>query len=144
MFSIPHSSIIYVPALGIPYDWSIVTVYLIDTHSCTSIIIIWLHRAQSLTNMLSMWNPPTMVPIDILQFWHEKWYFRKWQGSGQIEAFRKYCCRLSPLSFCCFSLICCFTAHSLPLLLYTDQEPGTGYSSLFDLFLLYRKIWDCS
>ena len=50
LFSISHSRIL---ALGIPYDWPIVTV-----NFFTYITHLTLHT-QSLTNMLSKWNPPT-------------------------------------------------------------------------------------
>lgn len=73
LFSISHSRIL---ALGIPYDWPIVTV-----HFITYITHLTLHT-QSLANMLSMWNPPTphLLMFWHLTFWHQKQFFRKWKG----------------------------------------------------------------
>ena len=134
MFSIPHSSIytssFLYPMIGQLSQFTCLT---------PTSIIIWLHRAQSLTNMLSMWNPQQWFLLTFCNFDTRNGISGSDRVVGRLRHLENIAYRPSPLSFRSFSLICYFTAHSLLLLPYTDQEPGTSYSSLFNLFFIIQK-----
>ena len=92
MFSIPHSDI---PAPGIPFDWSILTVYVNHINS--------LHRQRK--NVVRVWTPSFTAHLDRNSF----------SGSGQTEVFVKMLTgsqllfSLSAiLRLLAFSLLACF------------------------------------
>ena len=58
MFSIPHSDI---PAPGIPYDWSILRVYVNHINCLTS-------HAETEKNIVRMWTPSFTAHLDILTY----------------------------------------------------------------------------
>ena len=58
MFSIPHSDI---PAPGIPYDWSILTVYVNHINCLTS-------HSETEKNIVRVWTPSFTGHLDILTY----------------------------------------------------------------------------
>ena len=135
LLSLPHFGI---PVPGIPYDWSIVTVYF-NTYVKHLTL-----RAQNLTNLYicTAWlsNPPTLHLLKLWHLtyrWHRKWFFRNWTSSAWIEVnvhvFEKMFTGSILLSSCSFSLTHYFTAHLFFSLICTDHEPGTGYTLLYSV-----------
>ena len=78
MFSIPHSDI---PAPGIPYDWSILTVYVNHINCLTS-------HAETEKNIVRVWTPSFTGHLDILTLCHFDTR-NSFSGSGQTEVFVK-------------------------------------------------------
>ena len=104
MFSIPHSDI---PAPGIPYDWSILTVYVNHINCLAS------HKQGQRKNIVRVWTPSFTAHLDILTCHFDK--RNSFSGSGQTEVFVKMLTgsqllfSLSAvLRLVAFSLLACF------------------------------------
>ena len=93
-FQIPHSDI---PAPGIPFDWSILTVYVNHINS--------LHGQRK--NIVRVWTPSFTAHLDILTC-HFDTFFWKWADWGVCKDAYRLSAPL--LSFCHFTLARFFTA----------------------------------
>ena len=104
MFSIPYSDI---PAPGIPFDWSILTVYVNHINCFAS------HIQGQRKNIVRVWTPSFTAHLDILTCHFDK--RNSFSGSGQTEVFVKMLTgsqllfSLSAvLRLVAFSLLACF------------------------------------